>query len=447
MTRTMGRLVHWLHPGIGVKRWVALVLFSLVLFILGLLVLLGQDLVRAVYNVVAPSAFSTVLLGLGLVGLGIAGVLFGVQRVSRSIVRAIAASAEGRVGEVLFEKRLLSQGPRIVAIGGGTGLSSLLRGLKQLTTNITAVVTVMDSGGSSGKLRQELNILPPGDIRNCLIALAEDESRISKLFNHRFHGGTLQGHSLGNLVIAGLQEMTGNFDQAIEEMSMLLNTRGQVLPATLQDTQLIAELRDGHIVQGESEIPKAGGQIRKIWLSEANVPAYPKVLEEIRRADLIILGPGSLFTSIIPNLLVAGIRDAIERSPAKKFYIMNLMTQPGETDNFTARDHLRVLSDYLDIRVLDVVIINKQPVPEELLVQYAREGAVPVADDLSEPHEWGIKIVRANLLEIVPLPRWPSITQAPTVKHNPKELARVIAASAPEVFSSWIQRVWRGGEL
>lgn len=437
----MRRLVPWLHPGIGVKRWLALVFVSLALFILGLFVLLGQDLVRAIYRVITPWAFSPVLLGVGLVGLGLGGVLIGVHRISRSIVRAIAAPAEGRIGAMLFEKRLLSQGPRVVAIGGGTGLSSLLRGLKQLTTNITAVVTVMDSGGSSGRLRQELNILPPGDIRNCLIALAEDESRISQLFNHRFHGGTLQGHSLGNLVIAGLQEMTGSFDRAIEEMSRLLNTRGQVLPATLEDAQLVAQLCDGRIVYGESEIPKAGGQIRKIWLSHANVPAYPKVLEEIRRADLIILGPGSLFTSVIPNLLVTGIREAIERSPAKKFYIMNLMTQPGETDGFTARDHLRALSEYLDIRTLDVVVLNKQPVPAELLAQYAQEGSVPVADDLSEPNEWGIRLVRADLLDIVPLPRWPSVTHAPTVKHNPRELARVIATSAPEIF----KRSWRGG--
>jgi hypothetical protein len=281
MTTPMVRLARWLHPGIGVKRWLALVLFSLALFILGLFVLVGQNLVRAVYNIVAPSAFSTVVLGLGLVGLGIAGVLLGVQRISRSIVRAIAAPAEGRIGEMLFEKRLLSRGPRIVAIGGGTGLSSLLRGLKMLTSNVTAVVTVMDDGGSSGRLRQELNILPPGDIRNCLIALAEDESQISQLFNHRFQAGALAGHSLGNLVIAGLQEMTGSFDRAIEQMSTLLNTRGQVLPATLEQAELVAELWDGRTVCGESQIPKAHGRIKRMRLSKASVPAYPKVLEEI----------------------------------------------------------------------------------------------------------------------------------------------------------------------
>jgi uncharacterized cofD-like protein len=433
------RLGRWLHPGIGVKRWLALVSVSLGLFILGLFVLVGQNLVRAVYNILAPSALSTLVLALGLIVVGAAGVLLGVQRISRSIVRAIAASAEGRMGEILFEKRLLSRGPLIVAIGGGTGLSSLLRGLKQLTANVTAVVTVMDDGGSSGRLRHELNILPPGDIRNCLIALAEDESQISRLFNHRFQGGTLQGHSVGNLVIAGLQEMTGSFDRAIEEMSMLLNTRGQVLPATLEDAELVAEFQDGRLVRGESHIPKEGGRIRRLRLSRPGVAAYPKVLEEIRHADLIILGPGSLFTSVIPNLLVGGIREAIERSPAKKFYIMNLMTQPGETTGFTAKDHLRALGDYIDLRSLDFVVLNTQPVPKELLAQYAQEGSVPVADDLTDPNEWGITIIRADLLEIMTLPRWPSDTQALTVKHNPKELARAIAKSVPDLFQS---RMW-----
>ncbi|MFN4217689.1 MAG: uridine diphosphate-N-acetylglucosamine-binding protein YvcK [Candidatus Bipolaricaulia bacterium] len=433
------RLGRWLHPGIGVKRWLALVIVSLGLFILGLFILLGQNLVRTVYNIFAPSALSTLVLALGLIVLGAAGVLVGVQRISRSIVRAIAAPAEGRMGEILFEKKLLSRGPRIVAIGGGTGLSSLLRGLKQLTANVTAVVTVMDDGGSSGRLRQELHILPPGDIRNCLIALAEDESQISQLFNHRFQGGTLQGHSLGNLVIAGLQEMTGSFDRAIEEMSTLLNTRGQVLPATLEHAELVAELEDGRIVHGESRIPKAGGRVRRMRLSRSDVPAYPKALEEIQHADLIILGPGSLFTSVIPNLLVEGIREAIERSPAKKFYIMNLMTQPGETTGFTAKDHLKALGEYLDVRSLDFVVLNRQPVPKELLAQYAQEDSIPVADDLTEPNEWGIKVIRADLLEIMTLPRWPSDAQAPTVKHNPRGLARVIAKSVPDLFQSWLR--------
>jgi uncharacterized cofD-like protein len=433
------RMVRWLHPGIGVKRWVALIIFSLAIFVLGLFVFLGQNVVRAVYSILAPTASSTLFLALGLMLLGALGVLFGVQRASRSIVQAIAASAEGRMGEILFEKRLLSRGPRIVAIGGGTGLPSLLRGLKYLTTNITAVITVMDDGGSSGRLRKELQILPPGDIRNCLVALAEDESRISELFNHRFLGGALQGHSVGNLVIAGLQEMTGSFDQAIEEMSLILNTRGRVLPATLEHTELVAELDDGRTVQGESQIPCAGGRIRRLRLSRACVPVYPKVLEEIARADAIILGPGSLFTSIIPNLLVSEVREAIERSSAKKFYIMNLMTQPGETDGFTARDHLRAFSEYIDLRLFDFVILNKQQVPSGLLEQYAGEGSIPVRDDLEGSNEWSVHVVREDLLEIVPLLRWPSDQQAPTVKHNPQQLARVIQRYAPDIFQPLVR--------
>ncbi len=433
------RMMRWLHPGIGVKRWLTLIIFSLALFILGLFVLVGQNVVRAVYGILAPAAFSTLLLALGFMLVGALGVLFGVQRASRSIVRAIAAPAEGRMGEILFEKRLLSRGPRLVAIGGGTGLPSLLRGIKYLTTNITAVITVMDDGGSSGRLRQELRILPPGDIRNCLIALAEDESRISELFNHRFLGGTLQGHSVGNLVIAGLQEMTGSFDRAIEEMSLILNTRGRVLPATLEHAELVAEIDDGRIIQGESKIPRVGGRIRRMQLSRACVPAYPKALEEIGQADAIILGPGSLFTSIIPNLLVAGIREAIERSHAKKFYIMNLMTQPGETDGFTARDHLKALNEYIDVGVFDFVVVNRQPVPSELLAQYAQEGSIPVEDDLAEPNEWGIKAIRENFLEIVTLPRWPADHQVPTVKHNSQQLARVIQKYAPDIFQPLVR--------
>lgn len=428
------RVRRWLHPGIGVKRWVALIIFSLVLFILGLFIFLGRELVRELYRVLAPSALSTVILAVGLILLGVGGVVFGVQRASRSIVRAIAAPAEGRMGEILYEKRLLSRGPRIVAIGGGTGLSSLLRGLKHLTRNITAVVTVMDDSGSSGQLRKELQILPPGDIRNCLIALAEDESKTSKLFNHRFGNGTLHGHSLGNLVIAGLQEMTGSFDKAIEEMSLILNTRGQVLPTTLEDVELVAKLDDGRIIQGESRIPMAGGRIRKMWLSREPVPAYPKVLEELGRADIIILGPGSLYTSVISNLLVSGVREAIERASATKFYIINLMTQPGETDDFSAQDHLQALDEYLRVRSLDFVILNSQPVPPELLAQYAQEGSRPVEDDLGETNEWGVQVVREELLEVVTLLRRQGGRQGPTVKHNPERLARVIQRCVPGVF-------------
>lgn len=426
--------LRWLHPGIKIKRWLALVAVGLGVAILGLFVLLGKDLVREIYQVLAPTEASTYLLALGLMGIGVSAIAVGVHQIGRAIVRVIAAPAEGRVGQMLYEHYLLKRGPRIVALGGGTGLSALLRGLKELTHNITAVVTVMDDGGSSGRLRQELQMLPPGDIRNCLIALAEDESRISQLFNHRFARGDLAGHSLGNLVIAGLQEMTGRFDKAIEEMSLLLKTRGQVLPATLEHVELVAELEDGRVICGESRIVEARGRIRRIRLSRSPVAAYPKVLEEIAQADLILLGPGSLFTSVIPNLLVDEIRWAVEHSPALKIYIVNLMTQPGETDGFGAREHLCALGQYLNLSNLDGVLINNEPVPQEIQKLYAEVGAYPVQDNLGEQNEWGISVVRAPLLEIVPLWRQHAGSIGKTLKHDPKRLAQAIRQCASEVF-------------
>jgi uncharacterized cofD-like protein len=434
MSANIKSAMRWFYPGIGIKRWLALVALGLGVAILGLFVLLGKDLVREIYKVLAPTELSTYLLALGLTGIGIGAIAVGVHQIGRAVVRVIAAPAEGRVGQMLYEHYLLKRGPRVVALGGGTGLSALLRGLKELTRNMTAVVTVMDDGGSSGRLRQELQMLPPGDIRNCLIALAEDESRISQLFNHRFERGDLAGHSLGNLVIAGLQEMTGSFDKAIEEMSLLLKTRGQVLPATLEHVELVAELEDGRVICGESRIAEAGGRIRQIRLSRSPVTAYPKVLEEIAQADLIVLGPGSLFTSVIPNLLVQEIRQAVERSPALKIYIINLMTQPGETDGLGAREHLCALGEYFDLKRLHRILLNSEPVPEEIEKLYAEVGAYPVRDNLREGNEWGLSIMRAPLLEIVPLWRWHSSSIGKTLKHDPKRLAQAIRQCAPEIF-------------
>lgn len=439
MSANIRSAARWFHPGMGIKRWLALIALGLGLFILGLFVLLGRELVRDIYNIIAPTEFLRYLLALGFVSLGVGAIAVGVHQISRAVVRAIAAPAEGRVGEILYEQRLLTRGPRMVAIGGGTGLASLLRGLKQLTRHVTAIVTVMDDGGSSGRLRQELKMLPPGDIRNCLIALAEDESRISRLFDHRFSSGELKGHSLGNLVLVGLQEMTGSFDKAIEEMSLILSSRGQVLPATIEDVELIAELADGRVVCGESRITEAGGRIRRMRLSREPVAAYPKVLQEIRKANIIILGPGSLFTSIIPNLLIEEIRRAVEEAQAKKIYIINLMTQPGETDGLSARQHLKVLGEYIQLSALDFVIINNQSLSEELLRPYVEAGAYPVEDDLGQTNTWGVQVIRDALLEIVPLPRRHSNSVGKTVKHNPQRLAQVIKKCVPEIFQSFLK--------
>lgn len=417
----------WLYPGMGVKRWALLTAVAMLLIILGIVLLLGRDLVRLFYNTITPTPALALAVGVSLLALGIAGAAVGVHRFLRSIIQGVAPTAVGQTAEVLYSKRLLARGPVVVAFGGGTGLSTLLRGLKEFTSNITAVVAVMDDGGSSGRLRRELDILPPGDIRNCLIALADDESRIAQLFQHRFRGGSLNGHSLGNLVIAGLKERLGRFDLAIEELSHILNIRGQVLPATLERVDLVAEMADGGFVRGEQEIARDPRKIKRMLLSKQPVEPYKPVLEEIARAEAIVLGPGSLFTSIIPNLLVSGIAQAIARSPAKKFFVVNLMTQPGETDGFTARDHLRALSDYFDITKLDYVVVNTQPVPAELAEQYRREGSIPVLDDLEGNNPF--QVIREELLDIVEL------EGKPTIKHHPRRLARaIIARVKPELL-------------
>lgn len=429
------RLLRWLHPGIGIKRWVALVVGSACLTVLGLFIALGKDLIQETYRQLNSFPYQNLIpvLAVILMMLGVAGIALGVQRVLRSIVRGISAEAEGRTGEILYEQRLLKRGPKIVAVGGGTGLPSLLRGLKAYTSNITAIVTTMDDGGSSGRLRRERNMLAPGDIRNNLIALAEDESSIGRLFQHRFAGdvkSSLNGHSLGNLVLAGLQEMNGSFDKAIEELSLILKTRGRVLPSTLDHAELCAQMEDGSVVIGECNIPEVHKPINRVFLNKEHIKPYPKALEAIRQADIIILGPGSLFTSLIPNLLVTGLAHEIEAAGAKKFYITNLMTQPGETDGFTLSDHLKALEPYIDIHTFDFVIVNSEPVPEDLFKRYKAEGQVPVVNDLRNSSRDGVQVVPTKLLDIVEL------EDKLTIKHHSRRLAAVIARCARDEFQT-----------
>jgi uncharacterized cofD-like protein len=282
-------------------------------------------------------------------------------------------------------------------------------------------VTVTDDGGSSGRLRDEADVLPPGDVRNCLLALAEDESRLSDYFQHRFDApAQLAGHSLGNLVLVGLEQATGSFDRAIEAMSYFLNVRGRVLPATLTKTHLVARFADGEIVEGESRIGHAGRRVARLWLSTSPVPAYERVLEAIADADLIILGPGSLFTSIVPNLLVDAIAPAIETASAEKVLIANLMTQPGETDGFTLCDHLRALNEYVRVQQFDLLLVNTARPTEPLLAGYKSEAAEPVLDDLATPNEYALQVVREDLIGIA------DMAGKTTVKHDPDKLARAI---------------------
>lgn len=277
---------------------------------------------------------------------------------------------------------------KVVCIGGGTGMSTMLRGLKKYTQNLTAVVTVADNGGSSGDLRKDLRILPPGDIRNCLTALGETEPLFEGLMSHRFSEGSLKGHSVGNLLIAGLADMTGNFALAVEKAHDILRVRGKVLPVTLEDVQLMARYDDGSAVVGESEIVSTNKsrkkRIRQVALLPSKPTAYRQVLKAFEEADIIVLGPGSLYTSIVPNLLVDGVSQAIGQSKAKVVYVSNIMTQPGETDHFTLQDHVQVVEEYLGEGVIDHIVANDSWPDTMVIEHYNEDGAalvLPLDDD------------------------------------------------------------------
>ncbi|MFO7152424.1 MAG: YvcK family protein [Bacillota bacterium] len=304
---------------------------------------------------------------------------------------------------------------KIVAIGGGTGLPNLLRGLKRYTHDITAIVTVADDGGSSGILRDELKILPPGDIRNCLLALANTEPLMERLFQYRFSAGSLKGHSFGNLFLAAMTEILGDFELAIKESSKVLAVNGQVLPSTLTDLVLAAEFEDGTVVEGESRIPKMGRRIKKIKIVPEDAKPLPEALEAIERADAIIIGPGSLYTSILPNLLIKDLAEAIRNSKAKKIFVVNVMTQPGETDGYTAFDHVKAIMDHAGENLIEYVLINTEKIPEHLLSKYLADGACPVRCDEGNIKRLGCRVVYGELLGF-----------ADVVRHDPIKLAKAI---------------------
>ena len=307
--------------------------------------------------------------------------------------------------------------PRIAVLGGGTGLSTMLRGLKAHTPHITAIVTVSDDGGSSGILRRELGMLPPGDIRNCILALSNREPLMQEVLNYRFREGSLSGQSLGNLVLAALNDMTGSFDQAVSLLGQVLAITGTVLPVTNENIVLQAEFEDGSHIRGETHITDykkhTESVIRRISLDPPEPPALPEALEAIREADMIIFGPGSLYTSVIPNLLTQGVADAVRACPGVKVYVMNVMTQDGETENYTAADHVRALQDHGGKALFQYVLVNNQPIPSELLEAYRRENAVPVPVDANDLRALGTEPVFA------PVARW----RDGLIRHDPAALS------------------------
>lgn len=398
----MPKQAGWLLPGLQVKRWFALIFVGAVLITVGILILFD---LKPIYNTMQfiqqiATQISTEWLAFGIVMIGAAIFFKGWQKTNLSILDIEDDRNNDVLLENLYKRRKLNRGPRIVAVGGGTGLSMLLSGTKNITNNLTAIVSVGDDGGSSGRLREEMGILPPGDIRHCITALADDEDLVNKLFKYRFTNGEgLEGHSFGNLFLTALYDITGDMVSAVRASSRVLSIRGRVLPATLDDMKLVAEMEDGRIIHGESTIPEAHGKIKRLFTEPANCKALPDVIQAIRDAELIILGPGSLYTSVIPNLLVKEISEEIIKSKAKKIYVCNIMTQPGETDNYTVSDHLKALIQHAGSnKIVDAVLVNDY-LPDNLAGKYQEAGSYPVKLDVPEVKKLGIKIFAKKLIQ------------------------------------------------
>jgi uncharacterized cofD-like protein len=363
--------LRWLVPGLGVKRWLVLILLGTTLLGVGLAVLILEVYRTApetwwlpILSIASLRVLSRPLRAIIFGGLGIGLVVAGIWGINRSLLAPYRRSGKPVLDE-LTDHRRKERGPRIVTIGGGHGLATLLRGLKAYSYNITAVVTVADDGGSSGQIRRVQGIPPPGDIRNCLAALSSDEALMTQLFQYRFSDGNteLDGHPFGNLFISALSEITGSFEEAVVESGKVLAVHGRVLPATLHDVRLVADMQLPHSIgevriEGESTIPKFPGDVQRVWLEPNNPAAYPQVIQAILAAELIVIGPGSLFTSILPNLLVPDIAAAIQSSRALKIYVCNVATQQGETEGYSCEDHVKVLNEHVGGTIFDIVVVN-----------------------------------------------------------------------------------------
>jgi uncharacterized cofD-like protein len=427
----------WLRPGMLIKRWAVLFMFGMVLTSLGL----AMALVYAYRYVDFPAPttdfvrFATlqflprpVRLGLVMVA-GLGSLTVGFWRLSHSLVSPMLARAAPGTGlaQLVAEHRFGPDRPslNVVAIGGGTGLSTLLRGLKHCDAGITAIVTVSDDGGSTGRIRSEFNMPAPGDIRSCIVALADAESTVGRLFQYRFdqEGSALAGHSFGNLFITALTQVTGSFEQAVIESARVLAVRGRVLPSTLENVTLAAELLDGTIMRGESTISHKNAPIKRVFLEPGHPSGYEPALSAILNADLIVLGPGSLYTSVLPNLMVEGITQAIRWSSGTVVYVCNVATQPGETDHFGAADHIRAIADELGSGVLDIALVNSNAGPSHAIKPEWHVD--PVTFDSTRPLDRAVKVVARDVVNV-----------NNPLRHDPDKLAAALLEIAREPISS-----------
>lgn len=392
-----------MKPGIKMKRWIFLGFIGVVVLVLGV--------VEIFSNKGYDNSMRVLYLFLSLIGIVIMYIAF--SEFVKSFISLINSEKvkitinDKNIEELVDEKRVHVGGPKVVVIGGGTGLSTMLRGLKLYTNNITAIVTVGDDGGGSGKLRADLGMLPPGDIRNCILALADTEPIMEDLLQYRFKEGSLKGQNFGNLFLAAMAGISENFEDAVQKMSSVLAVTGKVLPVTLDDMKLIAELENGNIVEGESIIPeeviKQKSKIKQLKIDPEKAKPLMDALVAIKEADAIVMGPGSLYTSIIPNLLVEDIVQGINKSDAIKIYISNVMTQPGETDQYDVLDHIMAINKHTKESFIDYIMVNNEVIPDSVFEKYKKDGANQVLLDKNQRialKKMGIKIIEGDLIEI-----------------------------------------------
>lgn len=410
------KIVDWLRPGIKVKRWVMLGSMGILFIIFGVLEFVN----RRLYSMYYISFYVFLVIS------GVFVLYISITQGMRSIISLInkgylSVSLDSRKLEnLIYEKRLLVKGPKIVVVGGGTGLSTMLRGLKYYTSNITAIVTVADDGGGSGALREDLGMLPPGDIRNCILALADTEPLMEELLQYRFKDGRLKNQSFGNLFLAAMDGISSNFEEAVHKMSSVLAVTGKVIPVTLDNIILKAKLKNGIIVQGESNIPeeaiRQNSKIEKVFIEPKNARALKEAVEAILEADAIILGPGSLYTSVIPNLLVKDIANAMQKTQAIKLYVSNIMTQPGETDGFGVEDHIKAIFKHTGNEIIDYVIINVGKIDTDLEGKYKEEESHLVTIDEEKVRSINVNIIEGDFVSV----------KNGLIRHNSEKLASIL---------------------
>jgi len=411
------KIIKWFYPGLRIKRWVILLFLSL-FFLIFSAIRLAHD------THLILKIFDSLLFVFSFIGF-----VAGMRLLIKSLFEAIYPGKNKEIIDIIYEKRFLSKGPKIVAFGGGTGLSTILEGLKEYTANITAIVAVADEGGSSGRLRAEFGILPPGDIRNCLVSLAEAPQLMRDLFQYRFKEGEgIKGHSFGNIFITAMTQVTGSFKDAVKESSIILAIRGRVLPSSLDKIRLKAEYNDGTIKEGEDKIPHEGKLIRRIYLVPQDVKSNPEAVEAIRDAEIIIFGPGSLFTSIIPNLLMKQVREEIVKRDVMKLYLCNVMTQHGETDGLTAFDHIDKIIFHTKRNIVNCCLVNSGRLEHDLLAKYAQEKSFPVIFDRERFRKLGVSIFEGDV-----------VSKSNYLRHDSKNTAKEVM-----VVYNYMKKKWRG---